>query len=125
MKNLNESRRDIPAERPEEKMDPQVTPIGSYRSKTQGESTLISKREMEDLRARWTNVQGTFVDNPRKAVEEASALVTSAMKQIDEWCKSQRTQIERQLSKGSVATTEDMRVALQQYRTVFDRLLSL
>jgi hypothetical protein len=69
-------------------------------------------------------VQSTFVDNPRKAVEDANALVSSAMKQIDEWFRSQRSQIDKQLTKGNIPSTEDLRVALQQYRAVFDRLLS-
>ena len=126
MKNLNEPRRDLPAERPAEtQQDPQVISMEEHRSKTSGESSLISKREMEDLRGRWTTVQSTFVDNPQKAVEEASALVSSAIKEIDEWFKSQRIQIDKQLSKGTSATTEDLRVALQQYRDFFDRLLSL
>ena len=86
---------------------------------------MISKRELEDLRGRWTTVQSTFVDNPQKAVEEASALVSSAIKEIDEWFKNQRTEIDKQLSKGTSATTEDLRVTLQQYRDFFDRLLSL
>jgi hypothetical protein len=80
---------------------------------------------LEDLRGRWTTVQSTFVDNPQKAVEEASALVSSAIKEIDEWFKNQRTEIDKQLSKGTSATTEDLRVTLQQYRDFFDRLLSL
>src|SRR5215467_2696166 len=127
MKNLNESRRDVPAERPAEtQQDPKVISMEGHRSKNSGESSsLISKREIEDLRGRWTTVQSTFVDNPQKAVEEASALVSSAIKEIDEWFKSQRIQIDKQLSKGTSATTEDLRVALQQYRDFFDRLLSL
>jgi hypothetical protein len=88
------------------------------------ESPVISKREMDELRGRWSAIQSTFVDNPRKAVDDANVLVSSAMKQIEEWFKNQRTHIEKQLTKGTVATTEDLRVALQQYRTVFDRLLS-
>jgi hypothetical protein len=122
MKNLNEPHKDVPREMQSE---PQVVTMGGYRGKDTSDSPLISKREIEELRARWTAVQSAFVDNPRKAVEDANTLVSSAMKQIEEWFKSQRSQIDKQLSKGNVPSTEDLRVALQQYRTVFDRLLSL
>jgi hypothetical protein len=122
MKNLNEPYKDVPSEMPPE---PQVIPMGGLRSKGTGDSPLISKPEIEELRARWTLAQSTFVDNPRKAVEDANALVLAAMKQIEEWFKNQRSQIEKQLSKGNVPSTEDLRIALQQYRTVFERLLSL
>jgi hypothetical protein len=122
MKNLNEPHRDVPAETLS--TDPQVVPIGTLRSKNPCDPPLIPKRETEDLRLRWTAVQSTFVDNPRKAVDDANALVSSAMKQIEESFRSQRTQIEKQLTKGVAASTEDLRVALQNYRTLFDRLLT-
>ena len=119
MKNVNEPRSDISAEIPPEAP---IIPMGGVR-KTATEPPLIPKRELEDLRARWIGLQSTFVDNPRKAVEDANTLVTSAMKQIDETFRYQRSQIEKQMTKGN-ASTEDMRVALQQYRALLDRLLS-
>jgi hypothetical protein len=122
MKNLNEPHRDVPAETLS--TDPQVVPIGTLRAKNPGDPPLIPKRETEDLRLRWIAVQSTFVDNPRKAVDDANTLVSSAMKQIEESFRSQRTQIEKQLTKGVAASTEDLRVALQNYRTLFDRLLT-
>ena len=122
MKNLNEPHRDLPAETVS--TDPQVIPMGSHRPRNPGEPPLIARRETEDLRTRWTAIQATFVDNPRKAVDDANSLVSSAMKQIEEAFKAQRTQIEKQLTKGSNASTEDLRIALQHYRTLFDRLLT-
>ena len=122
MKNLNEPHRDLPAETVS--VDPQVIPMGAHRPRNPGEAPLIAKRETEDLRTRWTSIQSTFVDNPRKAVDDANSLVTTAMKQIEEAFKAQRTHIEKQLTKGSSASTEDLRIALQHYRILFDRLLT-
>ena len=96
-----------------------------HRAKTTAEASLIPKREMEDLRARWTTIQGNFVDDPRKAVEGANALVSSALKQIEESFRDQHSQLQSKWSKGADASTEDLRIALQQYRMFFDRLLSL
>jgi hypothetical protein len=87
--------------------------------------SLIGKRQIEDLRSKWSGIQASFVDEPRKAVEEADRLVTSAIKQIQEGFQDRRSRLEKQWSGGSEVSTEDLRVALQHYRAFFDRLLKL
>jgi hypothetical protein len=89
------------------------------------EGSLIPTRQIEELRARWTTIQSGFVDEPRQAVQDADELVSSAIKQIAEGFRDQRGQLEKQWTTGSDVSTEDLRVSLQQYRTFFDRLLSL
>src|SRR5215471_20149954 len=37
--------------------------------------SLFPRNESDDLRLRWHNIQGRFVDKPRHAVEEADQLV--------------------------------------------------
>jgi len=108
----------------------EVIPLESRRAakmeKMEGPpSALVAKREMEDLRARWTAVQAAFVDDPRKSVQEADELVSSAIQQISESFREQRSRLEKQWSKGGEASTEDLRLSLQQYRTFFERLLSM
>ena len=121
MKNLNEPRRNAP----ENPSEAQVVSLEDHRARMGGEASLIPKREMEDLQSRWTAIQAAFVDNPRHAVEEANALVSSALKEIEESFRDQHSQIQKQWSEGADASTEDLRIALQQYRMFFDRLLSL
>jgi hypothetical protein len=87
--------------------------------------SLVNTRQVEELRGRWAGIQSSFVDDPHKAVQEADALVSSAIEQIEESFRDQRAQLEKQWSKGTEASTEDLRVAVQHYRTFFDRLLSL
>lgn len=86
---------------------------------------LFSSNELESLRTRWKEVQTGFVDEPRKAVEEADGLVASAMKRLAEVFSEERSGLERQWDGGDNVSTEDLRVALQRYRTFFDRLLSV
>src|SRR5215467_9421864 len=45
-----------------------------------GHSPLFPENELTDLRSRWDKAQGMFVDEPRKAVQEADALVATAVK---------------------------------------------
>ena len=80
---------------------------------------------LEALRSRWTEVQTAFVDEPRKAVEEADGLVASAMKRLAEVFAQERSKLEQQWDRGDSVSTEDLRIALQRYRTFFQRLLSV
>jgi hypothetical protein len=86
---------------------------------------LLPEAEVGDLRRRWTEVQTGFVDEPRRAVQDADALVAGAMKRLAEVFADERSQLEGQWDRGDDVSTEDLRVALQRYRTFFDRLLSI
>ena len=68
------------------------------------------------LRAEWQQVQGTFVDDPQRAVHEASVLVDRTLQEIRE--NVRRGQI------SDPTSTEDLRVSFQRYREFFQRLLS-
>ena len=68
------------------------------------------------LRAEWQQVQGTFVDDPQRAVHEASVLVDRTLQEIHE--NVRRGQI------SDPTSTEDLRMSFQRYREFFQRLLS-
>jgi hypothetical protein len=88
-------------------------------------TALFPERDAVDLRKRWTDIQTAFVDEPRSAVEKADGLVADVMKRLAESFSSERATLEKQWEQGKNATTEDLRVALQRYRSFFDRLLSI
>lgn len=86
---------------------------------------LFPNSELENLRSRWKEIQTAFVDEPRKAVEQADGLVASAMKRLAEVFAEERSKLEKQWDRGDNVSTEDLRVALQRYRTFFHKLLSV
>ena len=86
---------------------------------------LFLTNELENLRTRWKEIQVAFVDEPRKAVEQADGLVASAMQRLAEVFADERSNLEKQWDSGDNVSTEDLRVAFQRYRTFFDRLLSV
>jgi hypothetical protein len=86
---------------------------------------LFPNDELEELRNRWSNVQTAFVDEPRRAVEQADSLVASAMKRLAEVFAEERSNLEKQWDRGDNVSTEDLRIALQRYRSFFQRLLSI
>lgn len=73
---------------------------------------------------RWKEIQTRFVDEPRGAVEDADSLVANLMQQLAEGFAKERERLEAQWGRGEDISTEDLRVALQRYRTFFQRLLS-
>jgi hypothetical protein len=85
---------------------------------------LLPQGDEADLRTRWEEIQTRFVDDPRQAVEDADALVAGVMKRMAEGFAQAREQLEGQWSRGEDVGTEDLRVALQRYRSFFQRLLS-
>ena len=86
---------------------------------------LLPREEVGDLRMEWDRIQTGFVDEPRRAVESADALIASAMKRLAEVFASERAQLEGQWGRGDNVSTEDLRLALQRYRAFFGRLLSI
>jgi hypothetical protein len=122
MKNLNEPRKPAQPVQPEG----EVISMQERRSAMPpAEQSLMPKRETEDMRERWKTIQASFVDEPRKAVQEADQLVKSAIQQLEEVFREQRSQMEQLWSGGKDVSTEDLRVSFQRYRTFFNRLLSL
>ena len=87
-------------------------------------SPLFSETDVNDLRGRWSNVQSDFVDEPRRAVEQADKLVAAVMQRLAEGFATERSNLEKQWARGDNVSTEDLRLALQRYRSFFDRLLN-
>lgn len=86
---------------------------------------LFTSNESNDLRARWDSIQVGFVDEPRKAVEEADALVSATMKRLAEIFADERQELEQQWDRSEDISTEEFRVALRRYRSFFSRLLAI
>ena len=89
------------------------------------ETPLLAGDVVSELRTRWTDIQAGFVDEPRHAVEQADSLVAEAIKRLTETFANERNQLEGQWDRGGDVSTEDLRQALQRYRSFFSRLLSV
>jgi len=102
-----------------------VQEISSEARNTSDAAPLFPNNELQELRTRWTSIQTAFVDEPRRAVEQADGLVAAAMKRLAEVFAEERSKLEQQWDRGDNVSTEDLRVALQRYRSFFQRLLSI
>ena len=85
---------------------------------------LLVETRIEHYRARWSELQPRFVDEPRETVSEADSLVAELMQDLATSFNDARSKLEEQWSRGEDVSTEDLRVALQRYRSFFERLLT-
>lgn len=85
---------------------------------------LFEAKDRDRFGESWTSIQAAFVDDPRDAVKEADTLVAELMQRLAETFSAERSRLESQWDNDEDVSTEDLRIALQRYRSFFDRLLS-
>jgi hypothetical protein len=131
-----DDRLDPPAAEPEPPMDP-PTVLDDMRADTSlednrvsapagaSEQSLFGGSDLSGLRARWTEVQSEFVDDPRDCVQKADGLVGDVVDKLTQEFSQARSRLEEQWARGEQVSTEDLRVALKRYREFFERLLAV
>ena len=85
---------------------------------------LLDPAEGERFRQRWNDVQARFVDDPQEAVRSADGLVAEVVQSLAQGFSDHKHGLEQAWQSGGDPETEDLRLALQRYRSFFDRLLS-
>ncbi|MGW0748432.1 hypothetical protein [Streptomyces sp. NPDC002587] len=88
-----------------------------------GAEPLLDSGEAQDYREKWSEIQGRFVDDPQGAVKSADSLVAEVMKHLAGTFATHKQGLESQWDRGEQVATEDLRQALQHYRSFFNRLL--
>jgi hypothetical protein len=86
---------------------------------------LFLEQDLAGYRTRWSAIQTGFVDEPRRAVEQADALVTELVTRLSQVFGDERRQLESEWEKHDKVSTEELRIAMRRYRSFFDRLLSI
>jgi len=88
-------------------------------------TVLFPAKDLDEFRARWREIQGGFVDEPRRAVEQANALVGLVIQHLTDVFSNERATLENEWGQGKDVSTEDLRQALRRYHSFFDRLLAV
>jgi hypothetical protein len=109
-------------DQPDGRMDTAKPPASSRRE--ENPVSLVPPDVVTEFRAKWNSIQIKFVDEPRGAVKEADTLVADMIRRITELFANERSGLEQQWTRGDNVSTEDLRIAMQRYRSFFDRLLS-
>jgi hypothetical protein len=85
---------------------------------------LLEDDELQSIMMQWKDIQAEFVDEPRKAVQDADALVANLMQRLARMFATERDQLESRWAGGDEVSTEDLRRGLRRYRSFFERLLA-
>jgi hypothetical protein len=85
---------------------------------------LLDPADGERFRQQWNDVQARFVDDPQEAVRTADGLVAELMQSLARGFSEHKGRLESAWQSGGHPDTEELRQALQRYRSFFDRLLS-
>lgn len=86
---------------------------------------LFDPHEAEELQGRWREVQTAFVDDPRSAVQGADQLVAQVIQSLTASFAAHKKELDGQWQNSDTSgpATEDLRLALRRYRTLFNQLL--
>jgi hypothetical protein len=85
---------------------------------------LLEDGESEAFLRRWHEVQARFVDDPQAAVRDGDSLVAELLQALATRFADHKHGLEQSWRDGGQADTEQLRLALQSYRSFFQRLLS-
>ena len=110
--------------RPAEPVETPPPATAAKATEDEGSEPLLSPDESARFSSSWEEIQASFVDEPRRSLERADALVADVMQQLAASFSDVRTTLESQWDRGDDVSTEDLRVALTRYRSFFRRLLS-
>ncbi len=86
---------------------------------------LLAAEQRTRLDREWQAIQAGFVDSPRASVEKADALVKETIDAVADSFGGMRDSLEKTWERDREISTEDLRMALQSYRSFFHRLLSI
>jgi hypothetical protein len=85
----------------------------------------LDKNVADEMRSRWNAIQVQFVDSPCTAVEQGDALVAEVMEKFDQILSGKQNAVHQQWLNHDDITTEELRITLQNYRSILDHLLKL
>ncbi|WP_186001672.1 hypothetical protein [Streptomyces sp. IB201691-2A2] len=87
---------------------------------------LLPQGERDKLTLRLQQALNTFIDSPRQAVEEADSVFDEVTTHFTNTLTEQRRALRSGWQdQGTEAQTEELRVALRQYRELTERLLHM
>ncbi|MGW7075028.1 hypothetical protein [Streptomyces sp. NPDC054866] len=128
-KNLTPREQPIGSGAPAPAPAPAATGSPATRSPATGSASgpvLLPQDERDKLGLRLQQALSTFVESPRQAVEEADGLFDEAVRHLTETLTERRRTLRASWQgHDTEAHTEELRLALRQYREATERLLRI
>ncbi|UBU17092.1 hypothetical protein [Nonomuraea gerenzanensis] len=106
--------------------DPDPDPAHPAPAHAAPDDIVLFDQDPSEVQARWRDLQSSFVDDPGEAVQRADGLVGEVVESLTSTLTNRTNALrDRWKETGSSADTEQLRLALRDYRTVLERLLAL
>ncbi|MFF4614756.1 hypothetical protein [Nonomuraea jabiensis] len=86
---------------------------------------VLFDQDPDQVQARWRDLQASFVDDPGEAVRRADGLVGEVVEALTSSLTTRTNGLRDRWKDTEAADTEQMRLALRDYRNVLERLLAL
>src|SRR5207248_899402 len=88
----------------------------------EGFEPVFATEHADEIQQRWRDVQASFVDDPHDAIARAGKLTDEVLSTLSTGLENRRRALERDVSEGD---TEQLRLAIRQYRLMLDHVLAL
>ncbi|WP_346105075.1 hypothetical protein [Nonomuraea maheshkhaliensis] len=86
---------------------------------------VLFEQDPTQVQARWRDLQASFVDDPGEAVQRADGLVGEVVDSLTSALNNRTDALRDRWKDTGGGDTEQLRLALREYRTVLERLLAL
>lgn len=101
----------------------QSTPADGGTPAADGQDTVLAPETSRRLRERWRAVQAEFVDDPRRAVEDADRLLSEAAGAFASGLEERRRALTSGWEQDGHGETEQLRLTMHHYRALVDAVL--
>lgn len=89
------------------------------------QSPALFDQDLEQPHTRWADLQATFVDDPRQATEQADELVAEIVATLTSSLTTRTSELRDRWKNTDQSDTEQLRLALRDYRAMLEQLLAL
>ncbi|MEU7900440.1 hypothetical protein AB0B45_47360 [Nonomuraea sp. NPDC049152] len=89
------------------------------------QSPALFDQDLEQAHTRWRDLQTTFVDDPRKSMEQADELVEEIVATLTSSLTTRTSELRDRWKNTDQRDTEQLRLTLRDYRATLERLLAL
>ncbi|MGW0802748.1 hypothetical protein [Nonomuraea sp. NPDC002799] len=112
---------------PDPDPDPAHTPVAADERPAHAAPDEVSLFDQDptEVQGRWRDLQAGFVDDPSEAVQRADGLVGEVVESLTSSLTTRTNALRDRWKDAETADTEQLRLALRDYRSVLERLLAL
>ncbi|HUR09512.1 MAG TPA: hypothetical protein VM347_43730 [Nonomuraea sp.] len=104
-------------------VEPEPAPARAHAVPPQ--SPALFDQDLDQAHTRWRDLQATFVDDPREAMERADGLVEEIVITLTSSLTTRTSELRDRWKHADQSDTEQLRLALRDYRAMLEQLLAM